>query len=401
LAIICFNYKNANFALQFREFKKKELGRAYNFNHFTFCQNINKMSNQKKSGLDINLGNLCSKDAFNWAKKTFPNRTNKAGAAALKVDGVFSNMLQFADQRIGIASDGIGTKIELAERTGIYDTLGFDLVAMVADDLATAGFEPTNISNIIDVNKLDRAIINSLMKGLAEACDYCGMSISGGEIAELGNRISGYGAGMHFNWCSTAIGILPTELEKPFDGTAVQPGDKVIALKPDGFRSNGFSLVRRVVEASFGETSHNEIYEGDQTWGEVLLTPSLIYTPVITKMIHSGVQLSGVAHITGGGLIDNFQRVLKANSVGANLDNLFEPLPVMKRLMALGNVAAEDAYLYWNMGNGMLLVAKENQVDQIIEITKALGYQAQVAGTITAERKVTLKTASAELEGTY
>lgn len=359
------------------------------------------MSNQKKSGLDIDLGNLCSKDAFDWAKKTFPNRTNKAGAAALKVDGVFSNMLQFGDQRIGIASDGIGTKIELAERTGIYDTLGFDLVAMVADDLATAGFEPTNISNIIDVDQLDRATINSLMKGLAEACDYCGMSISGGEIAELGNRISGYGDGMHFNWCSTAIGILPEALKKPFDGTAVKVGDRVIALKSRGFRSNGFSLIRRIMETNFGDAWHNEIYGGDATWGAALLVPSLIYTPLITKMIHSGVQLSGVAHITGGGIIDNFQRVLKANGVGANLSNLFEPLDVMERLMDLGNVAAEDAYLYWNMGNGMLLVAEDNQVDDILDITEALGYQAQVAGTITEGRKITLKTMSAQLEGTY
>jgi phosphoribosylformylglycinamidine cyclo-ligase len=359
------------------------------------------MSNQKKSGLDIDLGNLCSKDAFGWAKKTFPNRTNKAGAAALKVDGVFSNMLQFGDQRIGIASDGIGTKIELAERTGIYDTLGFDLVAMVADDLATAGFEPTNISNIIDVDKLDRETINSLMKGLAEACDFCGMSISGGEIAELGNRISGYGEGMHFNWCSTAIGILPKELEKPFDGTAVKAGDRVIALKARGFRSNGFSLVRKIMEASFGDAWHNEIYEGGFTWGAALLMPSLIYTPLISKIIQSGAKLSGIAHITGGGIIDNFQRVLKANDVGANLNNLFEPLEIMEQLMDLGNVAPEDAYLYWNMGNGMLVVAEENQVDDILDITEALGYQAQVAGIITAERKITLKTETTELEGTY
>ena len=131
------------------------------------------------------------------------------------------------------------------------------------------------------------------------------------------------------------------------------------------------------------------------------MTPSLIFTPVITKMIHSGVQLSGVAHITGGGIIDNFQRVLKANDVGADLNSLFEPLPIMQRLMDLGSIAAEDAYLYWNMGNGMLLVAEENQVNQILEITKSMGYQAQVAGTITAERKITLKTASAQLEGTY
>jgi phosphoribosylformylglycinamidine cyclo-ligase len=355
------------------------------------------MSNQKKSGLDIDLGNLCSKDAFGWAKKTFPNRDHKEGAAALKVDGVFSNMLTFGDQRIGIASDGIGTKIELAERTGIYDTIGFDLVAMVADDLATAGFEPTNISNIIDVNRLDRPTINSLMKGLAEACNYCGMSISGGEIAELGNRIGGYGEGMHFNWCSTAIGVLPKELDTPFDGTALKAGDKVIALKADGFRSNGFSLIRRIMQASFGDNWHNEAYSGTQTWGEVLLTPSLIFTPVISKMIKTGVKLSGVAHITGGGIIDNFQRVLKANSLGANLDNLFEPLEVMQRLMDLGKVEAEDAYLYWNMGNGMLLVAEESQVEGVLAVAKSLNYEAQVAGVITAENKVTLRTKSAEL----
>lgn len=359
------------------------------------------MSNQKKSGLDIDLGNLCSKDAFGWAKKTFSNRTNKAGAAALKVDGVFSNMLTFGDQRIGIASDGIGTKIELAERTGIYDTLGFDLVAMVADDLATAGFEPTNISNIIDVNRLDRPIINSLMKGLSEACDFCAMSISGGEIAELGNRIGGYGEGMHFNWCSTAIGILPKELDKPFDGTAIKTGDKVIALKGHGFRSNGFSLIRRIMEANFGDTWHQEAYSDTQTWGEALLTPSLIFTPVITKMIKTGVKLSGVAHITGGGIIDNFQRVLKANGMGAQLDNLFEPLEVMQRLIDLGKVSEEDAYLYWNMGNGMLVVADKNEVDKVLETAAALNYEAKIAGTIISERQIVLKTASAQLKETY
>lgn len=357
------------------------------------------MSDQNKSGLDIDLGNLCSKDAFGWAKKTFANRSNKAGEAALKVDGVFSNMLKFGNQRIGIASDGIGTKIELAERTGIYDTLGFDLVAMVADDLATAGFEPTNISNIIDVNRLDRDAINALMKGLNEACNYCNMSISGGEIAELGNRIGGYGEGMHFNWCSTAIGILPQQLEAPFDGTLVKEGDKVIALKGRGFRSNGFSLIRRIMQAAYGDEWHLESYDDTCTWGEKLLTPSLIFTPVVTKMIHSGAKISGIAHITGGGIIDNFQRVLKATRLGAKLDNLFEPLEVMQRLIDLGGVKAEDAYLYWNMGNGMLIVADDSEVDGLLEVASSMGYEAQVAGQITNNQKISLKTSMASLEG--
>lgn len=359
------------------------------------------MANSKKSGLDIDLGNLCSKDAFGWAKQTFSNRADRAGATALKVDGAFSNLLLFGNQRIGIASDGIGTKIELAERTGIYDTLGYDLVAMVADDLATAGFEPTNISNIIDVNQLDRAIINDLMRGLAEACTYAGMSISGGEIAELGNRIGGYGPNMHFNWCSTAIGILPEPLAQPFDGTAVKEGQTVVALRARGFRSNGFSLIRRVMQAAYGDTWHNEVYDEEQTWGQVLLTPSLIYTPLINRLIQSGVQLAGIAHITGGGIADNFSRVLKANQLGAELNQLFEPLPVMQRLMELGDVAPKDAYLYWNMGNGMLLVADNDQVDGILAQAHALDYAAQVAGTITGTPHIRLTTPLAVLDKTY
>ncbi len=261
---------------------------------------------------------------------------------------------------------------------------------MVADDLATAGFEPTNISNIIDVDRLDREVINSLMQGLTAACDFAGISISGGEIAELGNRIGGYGDGMHFNWCSTAIGVLPDALDEPFDGTAVQAGHKVVALRARGFRSNGFSLVRRLMQAAFGEEWHNEPYEGNETWGQALLTPSLIYTPIVNAIIREGIPLSGIAHITGGGIADNFQRVLKANGLGAKLDQLFEPLPLMQRLMDLGQVALEDAYLYWNMGNGMLMTVEEKQLEMLLALGEKHGYAMQVAGEITTEKGISL-----------
>lgn len=359
------------------------------------------MAGQKQSGLDINLGNLCSKDAFEWAKTTFPNRANKAGSIALDVDGVFSNMLIFGNQRIGIGSDGIGTKIELAERTGIYNTLGFDLVAMVADDLATAGFEPTSISNIIDVNTLDRDIINELMKGLAAACDFAGMTVTGGEIAELGNRISGYGNRMHFNWCSTAIGILPEALERPIDGSTIQSGDVVIALRSRGFRSNGFSLLRKTMQANFGEEWHKETYNETMTWGEALLTPSLIYSPIVNKFITEGILPKGIVHITGGGIADNFRRVLKTNNRGALLNNLFEPLELMQRVIELGKIAPEDAYLYWNMGNGMLMVVQETDVDRILQLAEADGYQARKAGYITESPNIEIECGTVQLKYEY
>ena len=179
---------------------------------------------QQQSGMDIDLGNECSKNAYHWSKKTFVNREGRAGMPFKGLDGAFSNMLDFKGTKIGIASDGIGTKIELAERTGIYDTLGYDLMAMVADDLTTAGFIPTNLSNIIDVDRLDYATIDELMKGLHDAANFTRVAISGGEIAELGKRIGGYGKGMHFNWCSTAIGILHDSLDKPIDGSDMEVG---------------------------------------------------------------------------------------------------------------------------------------------------------------------------------
>jgi phosphoribosylformylglycinamidine cyclo-ligase len=359
------------------------------------------MANQKQSGLDIDLGNLCSKDAFEWAKTTFPNRENKAGAIALKVDGVFSNMLIFGNQRIGIGSDGIGTKIELAERTEIYNTLGYDLVAMVADDLATAGFEPTSISNIIDVDSLDRDIINELMKGLSEACNFANISITGGEIAELGNRISGWGNRMHFNWCSTAIGTLPENMEKPIDGSGVKPGQLIISLRSRGFRSNGYSLLRRTMQAAFGDNWHNEAYNNEKTWGQALLTPSLIYCPIISKIIAEGIIPEGAAHITGGGVADNFRRVLKTTNYGAVLNNLWEPLEVMQRVMELGKIAPEDAYLYWNMGNGMLLVVDESQADKVIELADSEGYQARKAGFITEKSDINIDCGTVQLKYEY
>ncbi len=349
------------------------------------------MSKNSQSGLDINLGNACSKDAYAWAKKTFANRDEKAGANASKVDGGFSNLLLFGNQRIGIGSDGIGTKIELAERTGIYNTIGFDLMAMVVDDLATAGLEPTNLSNILDVDVLDQEIVNQLMSGLHDAANFAGVSITGGEIAELGNRIGGYGDKMHFNWCSTAIGVLPNNLEQGIDGSAIEAGDLVISLQSHGFRSNGFSALRRIMQKSFGDKWHSEPYSETKTWGQILLTPSLIYSPLINQLIKDDLFPTGIVHITGGGIEDNFQRLLKVNQLGAELTNLFEPLPVMERVVSLGKVPRDKAYLYWNMGNGMLLTCKEKDAAAILETAASKKYAAKIAGTISKNSKIQLE----------
>jgi phosphoribosylformylglycinamidine cyclo-ligase len=356
---------------------------------------------QKKSGVDIELGNQSSEIAYGYAIKTFPNRQGRQGSIGSKTNGGFSNLLHFGNQRIGIGSDGIGTKAEIAERTGIYHTLGFDLVAMVADDLVAVGFEPTNLSNVIDVDFLNPTIIEALMQGLHKACNIAGITITGGEIAELGNRVGGYGDDMHFNWSATAIGVLPDILKESIDGSAIKPGQKVFTLRTRGFRSNGFSSVRRILHEKFGDLWHNETYDEYHTWGEIVLNPSLIYSPIIIELIQSGIELTGIAHITGGGIFDNFRRVLKVNNVGAKLDNLYEPLPFMKKVQEIGNVSNEDAYLWWNMGNGMLFIADEKYEKDILERAKQMLYECRVAGVITRENAIEINFPTFQLNKNY
>jgi len=350
----------------------------------------------KTSGLDIDLGNRCSANAYGWAKKTFSNRLSKPGEILMDEDGAFSNLLKFGGNRIGISSDGIGTKIELAERTGIYKTLGFDLMAMVTDDLAANGLEATNISNILDVDQLDYEIIDSLMEGLNEAASVANVSISGGEIAELGSRIGGFGDKMHFNWGATAIGMLPIELENAIDGKKIKTGDIVISLKSNGLRSNGFSLVRQIMQDNFGDNWHKEKYNSFHTWGQMLIKPSRIYCSLIAELISIKAEIHGMAHITGGGIIDNLSRILKVESKGAKLDHLFEPQDFVLKLQKLGKVEEERTYRLWNMGNAFLMIVAETDVDRIMKYIIQNGWMARIAGKIIDQPLIQLKT-----EGNY
>jgi len=353
--------------------------------------------NQKNSGTDIDLGNRCSQIAYGWAKKTFTNREPGTGNPLMNVDGGFSNIMDFGRVKIGMSSDGIGTKIELAERTGIYHTLGFDLIAMVADDLAANGLETVNLSNILDVDFLDADIVDQLMRGLHDAANFARITITGGEIAELGNRIGGWGDRMHFNWGATGIGILPAG-QNIIDGSNIQSGDVVIALKSRGFRSNGFSLIRRIMQERFGENWHSQSYDASVTWGEKLLTPSLIYSPLIARLRKNSTEIHGIAHITGGGIPDNLERILKPQQLGAELTDVFEPLEVMLKVQELGQVPEAQAYRLWNMGNGMLLIVPPSEAEKILQIAQENEYQAKVCGEIIRAQKIVIHTKGLERE---
>lgn len=321
------------------------------------------MATYKDSGVDIEEGDACSKIAYEAAKATFPSRMGMIGEPVVD-EGGFSGVLDMGDYYLVQNDDGVGTKMMIAEMIGKYDSMGQDLVAMVADDAICIGAETISISNTMDVDKVDKNKVGALMKGLEEACTKHKIVVPGGEIAELGEMVNGY------IWNATAVGIV--EKNKLITGQNIQSGDKIIGLKSAGIRSNGFSLVRHILKSQLGKTWAQEKYNDIQTWGEATLTPSRIYSSALLE-IHgrykqaAQAELKGLVHVTGGGIHGNLKRILKTKEY--SLDKLPEPLDIFKRLMEIGNVSEEEAYRTWNMGIGMIVIS--NDVDKVIEICEA------------------------------
>jgi phosphoribosylformylglycinamidine cyclo-ligase len=335
------------------------------------------MATYKEAGVDITLGDKCSEIAYNAAKNTFKGRKGMIGEPLVD-EGGFSGALDMGDYYLVQNDDGVGSKMAVAEGISKYDTLGYDLVAMVADDAACIGAETISISNTIDVDKVDEKKIGAMMQGLEKAALEHKIVIPGGEIAELKSMVNGY------IWNATAVGIL--EKSKLITGEKVQVGDKIIGLRSAGIRSNGFSLVRYILKENFGEDWYHAKYDDSKNWGEAVLTPSKIYSSAIMEMHgrykqEGKVELKGVVHVTGGGIPGNIKRVLKKSKLGANINNLPKPHDVMIKLMELGKVEKEEAYRTWNMGVGMILIS--NDTEKIKEICLSHGIDSQIIGEVT------------------
>jgi phosphoribosylformylglycinamidine cyclo-ligase len=333
------------------------------------------MSPDRLSRVSQSLNDRCSAIAQTWAQTTFPS-----SSTAEQPSTDFSHTVPTPSGPIAMTSDGIGTKVEIAERMGRYDTLGFDLVAMVVDDLIAGGSRPIALSNILDVDRFDEIVIDALMRGLATAARTAEVVVAGGEIAQLGHRISGYGEGMHANWCATAIGIpMPSHASgnrKP------KAGDHIIALASDGFRSNGFTLARSILESRFGTDWHEAVTQSGTSWGHCLLAPSRIYAPAVASMITAGLPMIASAHITGGGIPGNLPRILKGTRLRAELDALWPPHPSMVALAEMASIDPTDAYGQWNMGTGFLCVIAADVANEALAHAEKYDIRARIAGTL-------------------
>lgn len=276
-------------------------------------------------------------------------------------------------------SDGTGTKMELAQRLGVYESIGRDLLAMVADDAVCTGAEVLGVSNTLDVPKVDEALIDALLRGLALACTEQGIVITGGEIAEVPGSVSVP------VWNATAVGIV--EKNRVLRPETIIPGDSIIALRERGCRSNGFSLLRRILQEQ----------RNDAIYGELLLQPSTIYHSALLKLLGKfgesrNIPIKGLAHITGGGIPAKLRRIVKKAGCGAELHDLWPAPGFLVDLLQMGEVAQEEAYQTFCMGNGMLVVLVPEEVERALIMLGEAGVEARVAGTVTRDPAIVIGT---------
>ncbi|MFH2105676.1 MAG: AIR synthase-related protein [Candidatus Micrarchaeota archaeon] len=342
------------------------------------------MATYSESGVNIELGDDASKVMYNAARITWENRKGKFGEIVIPFDD-FSGLRAIdvsslpKGTMMSVNFDGIGTKAEIAERLNKHDTMAFDLFAMVCDDAVVRGGEPVLVGSILDVNKLDLNVVKQLAKGYVNAAKEANVAVINGEIAELGSRVGGFG-GHAYNWGAAVIWFA--EKKNMFTGKEIKVGDKLVSFKEKGFRSNGFSLLRKIMEDKWDNKTLLEALE-----------PSKIYTKAVLEMLG---KLHGVAHITGGGIPGKLGRMLKPSGLGARLDNLFGPCRLMNHCMDVGNVPINEAYKTWNMGNGMIVAT--DQPDSIIRIAKKHGIEAKVSGEVVKEKGIQIYENFAELD---
>jgi phosphoribosylformylglycinamidine cyclo-ligase len=348
-----------------------------------------------EAGVHLDLGDTASRLLYNAARHTWEQRQGRFGDIIIPHDD-FSGLRCIAvgalpaDTVMGIGFDGIGTKIEIAERLGIWNTLAFDLFAMVCDDAVVQGAEPILLGSVLEVQTLGSTtashldIIAQLAEGYIAAATAARVAVLNGELAECGPRISGYGP---FN-CTWSAGIIWfARRTRLLSGAAVCPGDTIVGLAETGCRSNGYSLLRHILQQQHGDTWHMIPY-GQTTLGAMALQPSCLYTAAVVDMLgglegEPQVEIHGIVHVTGGGLPGKLGRLLRRVNLGADITDPLPPGPLLTYLQARGPVSDHEAYRVWNMGQGMLLITP--QPETAIAVANSHGLTAQAIGVITTQ----------------
>lgn len=332
---------------------------------------MNKPSlSYKDAGVDINAGNeLVERIKPHVKRTTRPEVIGGLGGfgALCALPGKYKEPILVS------GTDGVGTKLRLAIDLGKHDSIGIDLVAMCVNDLVVQGAEPLFFLDYYATGKLDVDVASDVVKGIAEGCVQSGCALVGGETAEMPGM---YHAG-DYDLAGFCVGVV--EKSKIIDGSKVQAGDALIALGSSGPHSNGYSLIRKVIDVA-GVNPQTEQLVG-KALGDQLLAPTKIYVKSVLDLIEN-VDVHALAHLTGGGFWENIPRVLPDNAKAVINESSWEWQPVFKWLQEKGNIDTYEMYRTFNCGVGMIIALPQADVEKALNLLRQAGENAWLIGQI-------------------
>jgi phosphoribosylformylglycinamidine cyclo-ligase len=301
----------------------------------------------RAAGVDIEAGDEAVRRLAPHARRTYRSGVlGDIGAFA----GFFRVPTRYRQPVFAAGTDGVGSKVKIAVLLDRHDTVGIDLVAMSVNDLLVHGAEPLIFLDYIGIGRLDPAVVEALVRGVAAGCREAGCALIGGETAELPDL---YAPG-EYDLAGFAVGVV--ERRKLIDGRTVRPGDVVLGLGSTGLHSNGYSLARKVVFERLGHRVTDRVAELGQTVGEALLTPTRIYVRPVLALLRAGVPVHAMAHVTGGGLTGNVPRVLPPGCRALIRRGAWPIPPIFGFLRAGGRLEEAEMFRVFNMGIGFVLV---------------------------------------------
>ncbi len=323
------------------------------------------------AGVDINAGNELVERIKPIAKATKrPGVLDSLGGFG----ALFQIPLdQYQEPVLVSGTDGVGTKLKLAIDLDIHDSIGIDLVAMCANDIIVSGAEPLFFLDYYATASLDLEVATSVISGIAEGCKLAGAALSGGETAEMPGMYSNG----DYDLAGFCVGIV--EKSKILDGSNVTQGDCLLGLASSGPHSNGYSLVRKVLEVSKAQLDQPF---GDSTLGETLLAPTTIYVKPLLELIDKH-DVHALAHITGGGLLENIPRVLPDGAQAVIQRKSWQQPAIFDWLAEQGNIVEEEMLRTFNCGIGMVVVLPENQITAAQSLLESLDIESWNIGKIT------------------
>lgn len=330
------------------------------------------------AGVDIEKADSLVETIKKIAKKT--RRTGVMGEIG-GFGGLFSlNTANMKNPVLVSSTDGVGTKLKIAFLMNRHDTVGIDLVAMCVNDIAVQGAKPLFFLDYLATGKLKTGTITDIIKGVGKGCIQADCALIGGETAEM----PGFYRENEYDLAGFAVGIVDNN--KIVDGSEIRPGQQIIGIASSGLHSNGYSLVRKICFEVLGLKVDSHVPELGKTLGEELITPTRIYSETIQSLVRD-LPIQGLAHITGGGIMDNIVRIIPQACGIAIKKGSWDIPPIFPFLQEAGNVDEKEMMRTFNNGIGLVAVVPEENVQEVLNRLTGSGERAWAIGQVTKTRK--------------